>query len=99
VSEDGGCDEDIDVEARRIPRNKSGRRSAVGRLTGAGLGVHFTYIESTGNKMGFKSGWVMEIKQDDQRTRRWPAYVEIMIWYGMHLVVKNNPHCGYIAFD
>ena len=26
----GGCDEDIDVEARRIPRNKSGRRSAVG---------------------------------------------------------------------
>ena len=30
VGEDGGCDEDIDVEARRIPRNKSGRRSAVG---------------------------------------------------------------------
>jgi hypothetical protein len=30
VGEDGGCDEDIDVEASRIPRNKSGRRSAVG---------------------------------------------------------------------
>ena len=30
VGEDGGCDEDIDVEARRIPGNKSGRRSAVG---------------------------------------------------------------------
>jgi hypothetical protein len=39
VGEDGGCDEDIDVE----------KRQAVGgrRLTGAGLGVHFTYIEST----------------------------------------------------
>jgi hypothetical protein len=30
VGEDEGCDEDIDVEARRILRNKSGRRSAVG---------------------------------------------------------------------
>ena len=30
VGEDGGCDEDIDVKAPRIPRNKSGRRSAVG---------------------------------------------------------------------
>jgi hypothetical protein len=27
VCEDGGCDDDIDVEARRIPRNKSGRQS------------------------------------------------------------------------
>jgi len=32
VSEDGECDEDIDVEAPRIPRNKSGGW----RLTGAG---------------------------------------------------------------
>ena len=33
VGEDGGCDEDIDVEGRRIPGNKSGRRSAAISLT------------------------------------------------------------------
>jgi hypothetical protein len=30
VGKTGGCDEDIDVEARRIPENKSGGQSAVG---------------------------------------------------------------------
>jgi hypothetical protein len=49
VGEDGGCDEDIDVEARRIPREI---KAAGGGLTGAGLGVHFTRIETTGKYQG-----------------------------------------------
>jgi hypothetical protein len=41
----GDYNEHIDVEAPRIPRNK---RQAVGgrRLTGAGLGVHYTRTET-----------------------------------------------------
>jgi hypothetical protein len=34
VGEDGGCDEDIDVEARRIPREIKAAGSSSQRLTG-----------------------------------------------------------------
>jgi hypothetical protein len=48
VGEDGGCDEDIDVEERRILGNKSGRAVGSRRLTDSGLGGLFTRIVDFG---------------------------------------------------